>query len=200
MARYNVKTHGSIIEVASRLFMQQGFNQTTTRQISDGVGITQPNLYYYYKDKETLYHAVVTSELTRIGERLLEIAEESHQDFQTSLLKMANYIIFESNTNIFILLHDMETSVSPDVRKDVNELWQYFHRYSFVKLFQSFDCELRTNVSSDDAARYFFCLILSCFPRTEESRDKVEKLVDLFLNGVIQPQTQKSLADTKLPS
>lgn len=40
-----------IIDAAEQLFMLQGFAATSTRQIAEKVGITQPNLYYHFPNK-----------------------------------------------------------------------------------------------------------------------------------------------------
>lgn len=186
MARYNVKTHGSIIEVASQLFMKQGFNQTSTRQISEAVGITQPNLYYYYKDKEMLYHSVVSREVERLGEKLVQIAEESHYDFKATLLNLVNYILYENERNIPILIYDLETSVSSTVRRDIHQLWYQYYNHAFVHLFQAPDAQLRDNISCEEAARYFFYIILSCFASSRDGDLSSETIVDLFLNGVVE--------------
>ena len=44
-----------ILDVAEQLFMQQGYKGTSTRQIAELLGITQPNLYYHFKRKEDIY-------------------------------------------------------------------------------------------------------------------------------------------------
>lgn len=44
--------YDNILDVAEKLFMQQGYQATSTRQIADTLGITQPNLYYYFKKKK----------------------------------------------------------------------------------------------------------------------------------------------------
>lgn len=41
-----------ILEVSERLFMSQGYKKTSTRQIAEILGITQPNLYYHFKKKK----------------------------------------------------------------------------------------------------------------------------------------------------
>lgn len=42
-----------ILDVAEELFMKQGYNDTSTRQIAKILGITQPNIYYHLKTKKT---------------------------------------------------------------------------------------------------------------------------------------------------
>lgn len=50
----------AIIEVASRLFVEQGYAATSVRQIAEAVGCTEAALYYHFKDgKRALLQAVV---------------------------------------------------------------------------------------------------------------------------------------------
>ncbi|MCY1059132.1 TetR/AcrR family transcriptional regulator [Nannocystis sp. SCPEA4] len=47
-------TKARIQAVARELFMQQGVQQTSLRQIADRLGITKPALYYHYDSREAL--------------------------------------------------------------------------------------------------------------------------------------------------
>ncbi|GMA34709.1 helix-turn-helix domain-containing protein [Demequina litorisediminis] len=43
-----------ILEAAARLFVEQGYAATTTRQISAAVDIKQPSLYYHFPNKAAM--------------------------------------------------------------------------------------------------------------------------------------------------
>ena len=49
----------AILDAAEALFAQQGFNATTVKQIARAAGVNVALLYYYFGDKEALYHAVL---------------------------------------------------------------------------------------------------------------------------------------------
>ncbi len=61
---------GKIIEVARRLFVENGYHKTNMSAIAAAAGINRPTLYYYYRTKEKMFQAVfgslVTSFLPRI--------------------------------------------------------------------------------------------------------------------------------------
>lgn len=48
-----------ITSMATRLFYEQGFGETSMRQIADGVGMSVSNLYKYFKNKEDLFGEIV---------------------------------------------------------------------------------------------------------------------------------------------
>ena len=54
----------NIIECSIRLFARKGYNATSIREIAKEVGITVPNIYYYFGSKEGLYNHIleITSE------------------------------------------------------------------------------------------------------------------------------------------
>jgi AcrR family transcriptional regulator len=48
-----------ILDAAAQLFAAQGFTGTTIKQIANKAGVNSALLYYYFNDKERLYHAVL---------------------------------------------------------------------------------------------------------------------------------------------
>jgi AcrR family transcriptional regulator len=52
-----------IVEEATNLFTNHGYNATSVRQISDAVGCTEAAIYYHFKDKRALLQEVVECNL-----------------------------------------------------------------------------------------------------------------------------------------
>ena len=48
-----------IRKAAIALFADKGFAATTTREICEGASVTKPVLYYYFKNKELLFHSLL---------------------------------------------------------------------------------------------------------------------------------------------
>jgi len=63
-----------ILEIAKGLFTQRGFANVAIREICRAADVTPPTLYYYFKNKEALFDAVVreTIGMTEFIERLKE--------------------------------------------------------------------------------------------------------------------------------
>ena len=55
-----------IIEAASQLIAQKGFEGLRTREIAEIVGVSHATIHYHFKDKETLIEAVVQSMTEKI--------------------------------------------------------------------------------------------------------------------------------------
>ena len=56
-----------IVETASQLFVEQGYNGTSVRQIADQVGCTEAALYYHFKEgKRALLRSVIEEQLPNL--------------------------------------------------------------------------------------------------------------------------------------
>jgi AcrR family transcriptional regulator len=63
----------SILEAATRLFIEHGFDGTSMYQIAEALGVTRTAVYYYYKNKEAILVAL-TDNITRAAAQLAEEA------------------------------------------------------------------------------------------------------------------------------
>ncbi|MCC6294590.1 MAG: TetR/AcrR family transcriptional regulator [Bryobacterales bacterium] len=55
----------AIVEAATELFAAKGFRGTTTRELANAVGVTEPVLYQHFKTKNDLYNALLESKSHR---------------------------------------------------------------------------------------------------------------------------------------
>lgn len=61
-----------IVQIASQLFHQQGYNMTSFSDIALASGIPKGNFYYYFKAKDDLLDSVVEHRLGEIREKFQE--------------------------------------------------------------------------------------------------------------------------------
>ncbi|MFI6845954.1 TetR/AcrR family transcriptional regulator [Kitasatospora sp. NBC_00085] len=69
-------TRARIIVVALELFSEQGYEQTSLREIADRLGVTKAALYYHFKTKDDIVHGIVESMAAPIDETLAWGAEQ----------------------------------------------------------------------------------------------------------------------------
>ena len=62
-----------IIEAAAALFSRKGFGGTTTRQVAEAAGISEPTIFKHFATKEDLYAAIIEAKVQT--EAILESAE-----------------------------------------------------------------------------------------------------------------------------
>ncbi|MFC9331131.1 TetR/AcrR family transcriptional regulator [Kitasatospora sp. NPDC057015] len=63
-------TRERIIRVALELFSEQGYEQTSLREIADRLGVTKAALYYHFKTKDDIVHGIVDSMAAPIDEAI----------------------------------------------------------------------------------------------------------------------------------
>ena len=73
-----------ILDIATGLFAQQGFQGTTTRQIADGSGVTEALIFRHFPSKEDLYWAVIERKINTAAphERMRESLEGGGSDLE----------------------------------------------------------------------------------------------------------------------
>lgn len=64
------RTRAALLEAAEALFAERGFDATRVEDIAERVGIRRASIFYYYRDKQELYDAVLDSVLGALHERL----------------------------------------------------------------------------------------------------------------------------------
>ncbi len=69
------ETRQLILQVAQRLFMEQGYRTVSTRHIAAACGITQPALYRHFATKQDLYVAVLLDMLSSLHGRIMHLVE-----------------------------------------------------------------------------------------------------------------------------
>ncbi|MCG6497221.1 TetR/AcrR family transcriptional regulator [Kitasatospora sp. A2-31] len=63
-------TRARIIAVALELFSEQGYEQTSLREIADRLGVTKAALYYHFKTKDDIVHGIVEGMAAPIDETI----------------------------------------------------------------------------------------------------------------------------------
>jgi AcrR family transcriptional regulator len=72
-------TRRQLIEVATRLFAEQGYDDTSTEQVLRESGVSRGSLYHHFDGKDRLFEAVVEHVEQGIVEQLMTVAAR-HRD------------------------------------------------------------------------------------------------------------------------
>jgi len=59
-----------LLKAAVQLFSQQGFDGTTTAQIAAAANVTEPVIYYHFKNKDDLFTYILVSTFDEYFSRL----------------------------------------------------------------------------------------------------------------------------------
>jgi len=67
---------GEIVDAASKLFQQYGLFKTTMEDIAKAAGKGKSTLYYYFINKDEVFEAVVTKEVSEVQAIVLQAVQE----------------------------------------------------------------------------------------------------------------------------
>src|SRR5215471_11688033 len=70
-------TRAQVIEVATRLFAERGYDGTSVEEVQAAAGISRGSLYHHFPGKEALFWAVLEEVGARIAEQEEEIARDA---------------------------------------------------------------------------------------------------------------------------
>lgn len=96
-----------ILDVAEQLFATKGFDNTSTGDILDAVGIARGTLYYHFKSKEEILDGVIE----RMTNRLMQDAKEIAQNQELP--------VFERFTKAIMALN-VESKIGYEVMEQVH--------------------------------------------------------------------------------
>ena len=80
-----------IVDAADSLFYRRGYNQTSFQDISDATGIPRGNFYYYFKTKDEILEAVVSSRIADLS-AMLNRCESETEDARERLLLFSDML------------------------------------------------------------------------------------------------------------
>jgi AcrR family transcriptional regulator len=81
-------TRSQIQAVALELFIEQGYEQTSLREIAERLGVTKAALYYHFKTKDEIVESLTEDRIAKI-EEIIEWARTQHRtlDFKREFLR-----------------------------------------------------------------------------------------------------------------
>lgn len=77
-----------ILREATRLFIEQGYHRLSMRELAESAGISKAGIYHHFKDKETLFLAVLCSHL-----EVLEAVIQSARAIEGDTRQRVEYLV-----------------------------------------------------------------------------------------------------------
>ncbi|MDH4378975.1 MAG: TetR/AcrR family transcriptional regulator [Vampirovibrionales bacterium] len=102
-----------ILMEAKRLFRDRGFAAVSINDIIEGVGVTKPTLYHYFKDKEALYAEVLLAVMAH-GSKFIQNDRQKSVSIRGYLAALAAGYLEHSPTSLATLLRDAGKHLNPD--------------------------------------------------------------------------------------
>lgn len=111
------KPREEVLDAAARLFTEQGYANTSTREIADAVGIRQASLYYHFPDKADMLAEVLAQTIRPTLANVSKV-EELADDRATALYLM---VLLDVRTLVAAPHNSGLLGMLPDVAKEIPE-------------------------------------------------------------------------------
>jgi len=125
MAKKSTKTKEtekkkSILKTAARLFAEQGFDATTTVQITKEAGVTEPLLYYHFAGKEDLLTSILDAAFTSYFSQLADLETDTDTAFEKieNLIRLHIKIVDENPHEARLVF-----TACPSKLQDPKQVW-----------------------------------------------------------------------------
>lgn len=126
------ETSNKILDAAEEVFGRQGFAATTIKHIGEKATVNTALLYYYYADKEALYHAVLRRRIQYLAAAISPpiMSARTATDAISTFARVYTEALLQHPTLPRLMLreildHDAAHAL-PEMRQAVGELIQHF--------------------------------------------------------------------------
>mgnify|MGYP003276222035 CR=1 FL=1 len=138
--RYNNETSEKIMKVALKLFSEQGYYPTTTKQIAEEAGVNELTIFRHFGSKSNLFQ--VTTEHYVIDSHVDYILNDTEGlNFEDSMMLISNriYNLFIQNTKLYKVQMKLADNEKDFIklklsRKLISILKEYFIRLNNEKV------------------------------------------------------------------
>lgn len=140
-------TEQAILQAAEELFLEQGFEQTTTKQIAQRAGCNQALLHYYYRTKDNLFVQIFEEKAKFIATHFLDI-NLTAQTLEERISQMVevHFELFRKNPRLVPFLLKEVLSDPVRVAPILDKIKQYM-----VKIFGKIDEALHEEIEKGAA-------------------------------------------------
>jgi len=134
MANSETGLSEQILETANTLFIQKGYFGLSMHEISDALGVSKAALYYYFKDKEQLFLAILKLYLDNMDTALSDIIDQPLSG-KEQIRRFVEYVLTQpAEQRATIRLFSQEIGhLNPESRK----AFDIIYREKFVGKLQS---------------------------------------------------------------
>jgi AcrR family transcriptional regulator len=180
-----------ILATGMRMFIQQGYHGLAMRQISEAIGVSKSALYYYFKDKEELFLAILNDSLNEIEGSIDQISAQSTSS-EEKIRMFVEYILSQpAEQRAIIRLGSQEMAqLSAVSRKKFDKFYHDKFIGKLTAIFQSgmdngefrpLDANVATWSLLGIMYPYFYPARSGDRPIAAET---IQEIISIYLNGV----------------
>lgn len=185
------KTRQTIIKTATKLFLQKGFGETSTRDIAKQIGITQPALYHHFSDKEVLYLDVMNKLSGKIRQEINKVIRKHDLASEEQLLEIVKILKKHHPLSIYDQYRQTMLLLSKSSQQKLNIIFTMDYLEPISDYFKQPSVKLRPDLLPKEAAELFLASLSPLFGTyqligghsiSDDERDQL--ILDCIINGL----------------
>ena len=95
-------TKNKILNAASMLFLEKGYEETTMQDIMESSGVSKGAIYHYFVSKQEIISFMIKDAQKHINTRFLEIADDNSLSAEEKIKAVITYFMENREQNILI--------------------------------------------------------------------------------------------------
>jgi AcrR family transcriptional regulator len=177
-----------IFNAAVSLFLEQGFQETSMREIAEAAGMGKSSLYDYFRTKDEILLFVIEEETGILTKQAQAIASQGiAPDERLRQIMQLHLAFLQENQNLFLRLSAEAQRLKAESQKSIQE-----RRYAYQDLVAGIIKEGIASgsfrrVNALNAARLLINSLLSALYTsrpTGSAEEMLDEMVAIFLNGL----------------
>lgn len=185
------KTRTAIMNTATKLFLENGFAGTSTRDIAKEIGITQPALYHHFSDKEVLFLDVLTEHCAKVRQGINRVMRKDDIDPKERLWEITQVLLRNHPRDVYEQWKAAEQLLSSSSKRKLDMIFMMDYIDPVSEYFKLPDVSLRPDVRPKEAAELYIADLAPLFGSFQEigghsisSENRSKIILDVFINGV----------------
>lgn len=153
-----------VVEEATRLFSQHGYDKVTVKQLAGACGISEPAVYRHFESKSAIYEAVLDSLQHRLNSEQLFERLESGRDLTTLFRGLAEHVlaVFQQNEDLCRLLLFCTLTGHTEARKVFKVIRGPYVQFLKKQLDFLYEEGLIVDKDNELTARCFVGMVFDC--------------------------------------
>ena len=133
----------SILRTAKRLFLQNGFEETTMSMIAMEMGVNRPTLHYYFRTKDKMFQAVFGSIIQSLLPKIHETITNTDRDITDRIGDMVNiyYAILKDEPTLLLFI---VREIQRDLQHLLNTIYDTHNDNFFLSITESLKSEMES--------------------------------------------------------
>lgn len=162
------RTRKEILRTATKLFLEQGYNATSTRDIAKHIGITQPALYHHFSDKEVLYLDVLTTLCGKVRQDINKVMRKDDLTPADRLQKIAQVLLKYHPLSIYSQYQNARRSLSASSQLKLDMIFMMDYIEPISEFFELPEVDLRPDILPKEAAELFLADLTPLFSSLQQ--------------------------------